>query len=163
MNRKRYALLAVLLACYIVGVAVFAARRPPQADRIDADNPALVAWGRTVYASYCAACHGARLEGQPDWRRAGPNGRLPAPPHDESGHTWHHADRELIRVVRRGLVAGEDRPSDYQGDMPAFERVLSSEEIVAVLSFIKNSWSYDYRAWQENANAGARPRAAASQ
>ena len=75
--------------------------------------------------------------------------------HDESGHTWHHADRELIRVVQRGLVAGEDRPPDYQGNMPAFAAALSDAEIVAVLSFIKSSWSYDYRAWQERASGSA--------
>ncbi len=147
--------LSSVLLVYIAAVLTWAALRPPAAERIDADSPALVAWGKTVYATHCAACHGAQLQGQPDWRRPGPDGRLPAPPHDESGHTWHHADRELIRVVQRGLVAGEDRPPDYQGNMPAFAAALSDAEIVAVLSFIKSSWSYDYRAWQERASGSA--------
>ena len=51
------------------------------------DDPAVVARGKTVYDQHCASCHGAKLEGQPDWRHRLPNGRMPAPPHDPSGHT----------------------------------------------------------------------------
>ena len=153
MGRIRIGYLCVALSVYLVGLLTYAFLRPPAAERIDADNPGLVAWGQAVYAGHCAACHGAKLEGQPDWRRPGPDGRLPAPPHDESGHTWHHADRYLIHVVQQGIVAGVDRPPDYQGNMPAFGAVLSRQEIVAALSFIKNSWSFDYRAWQERANS----------
>ena len=138
---------------YLAGVLAYAAFRPPVATRIDADNLQLVAWGASVYAQHCAACHGGKLEGQPDWRRPGPDGRLPAPPHDESGHTWHHDDGYLIHVVQQGIVAGVDRPPDYQGNMPGFGAVLTKEEIVATLSFIKSSWSFDYRAWQEQAKA----------
>ncbi len=36
--------------------------------------------GRALYMEHCASCHGARLEGQPNWRSAGPDGVLPAPP-----------------------------------------------------------------------------------
>lgn len=147
------ACVSAVLSTYIVGLLGFAYFRPVPADHIDADSPALVALGRTVYASHCAACHGAHLEGQAHWRKPGTDGRLPAPPHDESGHTWHHADAELIRVVQRGLVAGVDRPPGYQGNMPAFGQVLTQADIVAVLSFIKSTWSFDYRAWQERANA----------
>ncbi len=141
------------LGGYIAGLLGYAYFSPVATDRIDADSPALVASGRAVYAAHCAACHGAYLEGQPNWRRPGPDGRLPAPPHDESGHTWHHADAELIRVVQHGLVVGVDRPPGYQGNMPAFGQVLTQADIVAVLSFIKSTWSFDYRAWQERANA----------
>ena len=51
--------------------------------------------GQALYADSCAACHGANLEGQPDWRVPGADGILPAPPHDETGHTWHH-DNQLL-------------------------------------------------------------------
>ena len=153
MTNKPYTWLSAVLAIYIVGLAAYAVQRPPVADHVDADNTALVGWGGKVYAAHFAACHGAKLEGQPDWRRPGPDGRLPAPPHDETGHTWHHSDRYLIHVVQRGIVAGEDRPPDYQGNMPGFAQSLSREEIVAVLSFIKNNWSFDYREWQEGASA----------
>lgn len=151
MGKKAWVRWLVALGLYLVGLLAYSHFRPVAAERIDADNSKLVAWGESVYAGHCAACHGARLEGQADWRRPGPDGRLPAPPHDESGHTWHHDDRYLIQVVERGIVAGEHRPSDYQGNMPAFGRTLEREEIVAVLSFIKSHWSFDYRAWQERA------------
>lgn len=144
--------LCVALGVYIAGLLAYAALRPPKADHIDADNPRLVAWGKIVYADHCAACHGTKLEGQPGWRRPGLDGRLPAPPHDESGHTWHHDDRYLIHVVLDGIVAGVDRPPDYQGNMPAFGAVLTRQETVAALSFIKNSWSFDYREWQGRSN-----------
>ena len=61
--------------------------------------------GRQVYADQCASCHGADLEGQPDWRSPLPSGRLPAPPHDPSGHTWHHSDNVLFRIVKVGTAA----------------------------------------------------------
>lgn len=46
-----------------------------------------VSRGAMTYAEACASCHGADLEGQPEWHTRGPDGRLPAAPHDETGHT----------------------------------------------------------------------------
>src|SRR6516165_7158925 len=48
----------------------------------DPNSRSLVARGKVVYAQQCAPCHGANLEGQPNWRERLPNGRLPGPPHD---------------------------------------------------------------------------------
>ena len=64
----------------------------------------IIEQGRQVYTAQCASCHGADLEGQPDWKSPLPSGRLPAPPHDESGHTWHHADELLFRIVKEGTT-----------------------------------------------------------
>jgi mono/diheme cytochrome c family protein len=99
-----------------------------------------VALGAKVYAQHCAACHGARLEGQPEWRRRLPNGRMPAPPHDESGHTWHHSNDVLFGITKRGLVPPY-APPNYESDMPAFTGKLSDDEIWAVLAFIKSHWT----------------------
>lgn len=52
--------------------------------------------GRNFYSQHCAACHGASLEGQPDWQSLNEDGVLPAPPHDATGHTWHHDDDLLF-------------------------------------------------------------------
>ena len=98
-----------------------------------------MALGQKVYAQHCAACHGANLEGQPDWRSRRPDGRMPAPPHDESGHTWHHPDRALFAITRNGLVPPY-APANYPSDMPAFGDKLSDNEIWAVLAFIKSRW-----------------------
>src|SRR5215472_646802 len=84
----------------------------------DPNNPRLVARGKIVYAQQCASCHGANLEGQPNWRVRLPSGRLPAPPHDSTGHTWHHSDKELFEMVKNGIP--EIVPG-YQTDMPGVQ------------------------------------------
>lgn len=106
----------------------------------------VIAQGRQVYADQCAACHGAELEGQPDWRTRLPSGRLPAPPHDASGHTWHHSDEVLFRIVRQGTAAIVG--NGYESDMPGFDGVLSDAEIRAVLDYIKSTWPERERAHQ---------------
>ena len=107
-------------------------------------DPAQLALGAKVYAQHCAACHGANLEGQPDWRKRLPNGRLPAPPHDDSGHTWHHPDEVLFGITKHGLVPPY-APKGYESDMPAFAGTLSDAEIRAVLAFIESRWSAEVR------------------
>ena len=106
----------------------------------DPENAAQVAHGQMVYQKHCASCHGAQLEGQPDWRRRLPNGRLPAPPHDDTGHTWHHADELLFRITRMGLVP-PIAPEGYQSEMPGFASTLSDADTWAALAFIKSRWS----------------------
>jgi len=109
------------------------------APRIDARDAKQLAAGAAIYAQHCAACHGANLEGQPNWRRRLPSGRLPAPPHDASGHTWHHPDTLLIGIVKNGLVPPY-APAGYASDMPAFAGVLRDDEIRAVLAYIQSRW-----------------------
>ncbi len=98
-----------------------------------------MARGGEIYAEYCASCHGASLQGEPAWQERKPDGRLPAPPHDVSGHTWHHVDKVLFEITKVGPAKLIGDPS-YETDMPAFEGVLSDADIVAVLSFIKSQW-----------------------
>lgn len=114
------------------------------AARIDPQNAALVQRGAVVYQERCAICHGANLEGQPNWRERKPNGRLPAPPHDQSGHTWHHPNAMLVEIVKQGLVP-PNAPDGYQSDMPAFASQLSDADIGAVLSFIQSRWPEEVR------------------
>jgi mono/diheme cytochrome c family protein len=116
--------------------------------RADPGDAAKVAQGAKVYARHCAACHGAKLEGQPNWRQRLPNGRLPAPPHDDSGHTWHHPDEMLAGMIRHGMVPPH-APEGYPSDMPAFAKQLGDEDVWAVIAYIKSHWSrdvYDARA-----------------
>lgn len=107
----------------------------------------VIAQGRQVYADQCAACHGADLEGQPDWRSPLPSGRMPAPPHDETGHTWHHSDEILFRIVKEGTAAIVG--GGYESDMPGFADVLSDAEIHAVLAYIKSTWPERERSRQQ--------------
>src|SRR5215470_2108104 len=91
-----------LLAVVVVGALVWLGTRAEPAAP-DPKDAALVARGAAVYSQYCASCHGAHLEGQPNWRERQPNGRLPAPPHDASGHTWHHPDNDLFEMTKHGI------------------------------------------------------------
>lgn len=121
--------------------------------RLSPNDAEVVSLGRRIYAVQCAACHGAALEGQPNWQKRKPNGRLPAPPHDETGHTWHHPDSILFAITKFGpaAVVGDAR---YQSDMPAYQGKLSDEEILAVLSYIKSSWPEPIKRRHDNMKDG---------
>jgi len=129
-------------------VAWLAACSPVPEAGIDPSDPEQVALGEAVYRRHCAACHGARLEGQPDWQRRRPDGRLPAPPHDASGHTWHHRNELLFAITREGMIPPW-APEGYESDMPAFAGVLSDEEIRAVLAYIQSTWPPEIMAMRE--------------
>ena len=112
----------------------------------DPNDSTLVARGRTVYAEHCASCHGANLEGQPDWRHRLPNGRMPAPPHDSTGHTWHHSNKQLFEMTKNGTAG---MMPGYETDMPAYKDIISDADIWAGISFIENTWPADIRARQQ--------------
>ena len=117
-------------------------------------DPQQVALGERIYVEACASCHGANLEGQPDWQARNEDGKLPAPPHDETGHTWHHPDAQLFAITKFGLapIAG----AGYATDMPAFESTLTDAEILAVLVYIKSRWPEKIRVHQADIDAQAR-------
>ena len=110
--------------------------------------------GAEIYAQYCAACHGPNGEGQrPDAPlQKDETGRFPAPPHDDTGHTWHHDDDLLIQIVKEG---GMGDPKDFY-DMPAFGNVLNEQEREAVLTFIKTMWTDEQRATQQTRTKAVR-------
>lgn len=103
------------------------------------NETALVKSGMGIYQAQCAACHGESLEGQTNWQTPNSDGLLPAPPHDETGHTWHHADDLLFKLTKFGIakLAGL---KDHKTSMPIYEETLSDDEIIAVLSYIKSTW-----------------------
>ena len=141
----------------LLGVALGAwmlAGGAPVSGLLCPDDATLTERGRQVYLAHCAACHGAELQGQPDWRTRGADGSLPAPPHDASGHTWHHPDELLFRMTKYGVgrAAGLE---GYESAMPAYEGLLDDEEIVAVLSWIKSQWPAEVRAMHDQVNARA--------
>ena len=136
--------LAVLLALALAGRSAHAEIAA------DPDDPAMVALGEEIYAQHCASCHGAELEGQPDWQRLLPDGGFSAPPHDASGHTWHHPDDLLFEITKFG---GQTlAPAGFKSNMPAFGEQLDDAEIWAVLAFIKSRWPAEIRAVQQERN-----------
>lgn len=128
----------------------------PESIGADVSNPKVVALGQRVYKSECASCHGVNLEGQPNWRSRLPDGRLPAPPHDESGHTWHHADSLLFAVTKHG--GAKNAPPGFVSGMPAFGEKLSDREIWATLAYIKSRWPEPVRQRQARINDRMRGR-----
>ncbi len=124
----------------------------------DPGDAAQVSAGRAVYARHCAACHGAHLEGQSNWRERLASGRLPAPPHDETGHTWHDADAVLFGLTKEGLVSDRYAPAGYKSDMPAFKDILTDDEIWAVLAYIKSTWPDEILARQREVERNHRDR-----
>jgi mono/diheme cytochrome c family protein len=109
----------------------------------DSSDDEILATGARIYRDHCASCHGAGLEGQPDWQRQLPDGGFPAPPHDADGHTWHHSDQLLFEITKFGGQALA--PPGFKSNMPAFGDQLSDRDIRAVLAFIKSRWPEEIR------------------
>jgi mono/diheme cytochrome c family protein len=95
--------------------------------------------GKVVYEQYCASCHGLNGEGQANWQFPAEDGFLPAPPHNDSGHTWHHSDAQLLMVIANG-----------RNKMPAYAETLTPAQQEAVLAYIKTFWSPEIRQAQED-------------
>ncbi len=104
-------------------------------------SPAAAA-GQPLFAANCAVCHGIGGEGQPDWHIKRSDGTLPAPPLNGDGHTWHHGDGLLYRIISQGgsILESPDVPG-FKSGMPAFGDRLSHDEIIAVLAYVKSHWS----------------------
>jgi mono/diheme cytochrome c family protein len=101
--------------------------------------------GKALYGATCASCHGVEGEGQPNWRIPNEQGVLPAPPHDSSGHTWHHADEQILEMIAQGTAMPNSA-------MPAFGDRLNRAQMEAILSYIKTFWGDDERAFQVEVN-----------
>ena len=94
---------------------------PRVAESRSLDN--VLAKGAELYAANCQLCHGDR-EGE---------GATPgAPPHNASGHTWHHPDAQLKETIFNGKAGF--------GLMPPFKDKLTEQEVDAVLSYVKTWW-----------------------
>ncbi|MFW8595778.1 c-type cytochrome [Cribrihabitans neustonicus] len=153
MKAMLFAAGAVLLA----GGAFFwsADRAALAAGGLPYQDPAAVEEGRKIYAEYCASCHGADLEGEPNWQERDEDGYLPAPPHDETGHTWHHSDSQLLAITRFGVEALAG--NGYRTRMGGYEEVLSEAQMLAVLAYIKSRWPQQIIQRHNEINALAQP------
>ncbi len=84
--------------------------------------------GQELYNQHCAECHGENGEGeQPD-----PYAPGSAPPHDVTGHTWHHPDQVNLSTVLNGGAT-----------MSGFNEKLSTDEAMLILGYIKTWWGED--------------------
>lgn len=99
--------------------------------------------GRLIYQQHCAACHGAKGEGQPNWQKRDALGELPPPPHDSTGHTWKHADAMLYKTIRDGWRDPFNKTKRLT--MPAYKDTLAPQEIRAVIGYLKTLWTPQQR------------------
>jgi mono/diheme cytochrome c family protein len=143
MVARLIAALAVLLLAGAGYYLFFSSGGEETASLLRPDDPIFVAEGQEIYASTCAACHGADGEGQPGWETASAANPL-APPHDGTGHTWQHPDTALFELTKTGLSTVACRTLNSEA-MPKFGETLSDEQIVAVLSYIKSRWPESVR------------------
>ena len=156
-SRRRLIVTLGLLLAFGVGAAVAAlpgrlrqAAPPPESPSAkvagSAEGSDRLAAGRAIYERDCASCHGMRGEGQPNWQVPLADGSRPAPPHDATGHTWHHADGLLLQIIADGGLAYDDP----NAKMPAFAGQLSAQQMEAVLAYIKTFWGPRERAFQDD-------------
>ncbi len=145
---------SALLLIAGVGMGIFIWLDRPTTISLQPYNTTVVAKGKQIYLESCAACHGVNLKGQANWTDRNAEGILPAPPHDQSGHTWHHGDKILFDLTKYGpakFIGG-----DYKTDMPAFEGMLGDDEIIASLSYIKSTWPQDIQKRHDQLNESLR-------
>ena len=109
-------------------------------------DPGPVERGREIYQRDCATCHGAQAQGAVNWLTPGPDGLYPPPPHDDTGHSWHHSDRVLYEIIRDGM--GDPLKPDSPLRMPAWAGKLTDAEIRAVIEYFKSLWTEEHRQWQ---------------
>lgn len=156
MSGKQKTTIAILAAAALIaaGAIWYSLSGNTESLGMTPDDVEVVKLGKVIYAKECASCHGARLEGEPNWRRRLPDGGLPAPPHDETGHTWHHPDQLLFLLTKNGGQKTA-RPG-FQSNMPGFGDRYSDAEIWAVLSYIKSRWPRQVRRRHDAINARVR-------
>ena len=136
----RRAVIIITLMAMTAGAAFWAGTTSTKMQTVSIEKADIVA-GEQIYRDYCAACHGANLEGQENWRSSGADGKLPAPPHNEKGHTWHHSDQILIDYTTLGGTAlMAQQGIEFASGMPGFGDELSDTQIHDVLAFIKSTW-----------------------
>ncbi len=146
-------------AALLLPLMLAACERTPEAEatlyRLQAPpriyDPAQLARGRELYQRHCAACHGARAEGDPQWRTRRPDGRFRPPPLNGSGHAWHHPWRQLHQVVKQGR-------DPRQSDMPGWGDRLSDADIDAILNWLQSGWPEQiYQNWYQIDQRSRRP------
>lgn len=106
---------AVIAAVLLALIVVTAACQPA----VVADRAVLVSEGETIYTRSCARCHHGDGSGY----------RNLFPALADNPLVTLHDPVPIIRIVQDG-----------RGSMPPFRGVLSSDEIAAVLTYIRNAW-----------------------
>jgi mono/diheme cytochrome c family protein len=153
MTRRIWAAIAIAVLS-VAGVYGAIGQGGASALSLPYDDATEVARGEALYEAHCASCHGADLAGAPDWRSRDADGYLPAPPHDATGHTWHHPDAVLFEITKYGTEAVVG--GGYQSRMMGFGDILTDAEILATLGYIKSTWPRRIVEMHDEMNAASR-------
>ncbi len=130
----------VILPCILASLLAFACGSESSSEQV-ATSSDPVERGQGIYIERCATCHGPNGEGQPNWQATNPDGTLPAPPLNGSAHSWHHGDGTLYKQVSLGGAYLEQQGlAGFKSGMPAFGELLTHEEIIDVLAYVKSLW-----------------------
>ncbi|RII82835.1 cytochrome c [Neopusillimonas maritima] len=127
-----------LAVLFVPVVAIASGEQPDSAGALDE-----IQQGRQVYEQSCAVCHGWQGEGAAVWQQPDEKGEMPAPPHDETGHTWRHSDAMLFKMIAKGWRHPFNETDRLT--MPAFEDELTDREIRAVIEYLKTLWTNEQR------------------
>ncbi len=140
----------VMIRRFLAGSAVAVLAAGASAQNLVQPDNSDAGLGKPLYAEYCAACHGANLEGQENWQTPDADGILPAPPHDRTGHTWHHDDGLLFEYTKLGGAKTLELRgvAGFASGMAGFSEQLSDAEIWHVLAYIKSTWPAPIQAMQ---------------
>lgn len=139
--------IAIAFVVVYVSLVSFTANRPvvinqtavPPLPPLDHEK---IKHGEILYRQHCAQCHGVDLKGALTWKVPLADGSYPPPPHDDTGHTWHHPDEQLLNIIANG---GDPA---YNSKMPAFKDKLTEDEMIAILEFFKSKWGGKERDFQ---------------
>jgi mono/diheme cytochrome c family protein len=115
-------------ALLVVGLAIAVFAVPGKSDE-GLTASAKPEHGKALYRQYCAACHGSQGQGEFHWqyRERG------TPALDSSGHAWHHEDAQLVSMIL-------DKPVP-DSKMPAWRGVLSRDDALDIIAYIKSLWT----------------------
>ena len=112
---------------------------------ITRDSEENILKGKKLYNQYCASCHQVNLSGAKNWKGFDEDGHRKAPPLNGTGHTWHHSDELLHKIIKYGFAK---LIKDYQGKMMGFGENINDEGIDNILSYIKSYWKDDTYEYQ---------------
>ena len=102
---------------------------PPMA--VATANQAVMALGKKVYEDHCAQCHGDQGQGKP-----------PAYPALAGNRGVNQAmASNVVKAIQNGGYAPSTQTNPRPYGMPPFRYTLNDEEMAAVATYIRQSWS----------------------
>lgn len=117
----------------LTAMAVYLKSLSPAIDSIATNVDEPVHNGAELYGEYCSTCHGNDGAGYLDV--------IPS----LSGNPTLIADKpySAVRVILHGAMSPESGPSETTRRMPAYQWMLSDEQIAELMTFMRSRWGND--------------------